>query len=57
MGRRWQKDASSDVKFFLNAEALDYKLVGQGGAAEPSGPQHFDESEFGGDDDDSDIPF
>ncbi len=27
-GRRWQKDAQSEVKFFLNAEAVSYKILG-----------------------------
>jgi len=27
-GRRWQKDSQSDVKFFLNAEAVSYKILG-----------------------------
>jgi len=26
-GRKWQRDASSEVKYFLNAEATDYKLL------------------------------
>jgi hypothetical protein len=26
-GRRWQKDPSSEVKFFLNAEALGFKVI------------------------------
>ncbi len=26
-GRRWQKDANSEVKFFLNAEATDFTLL------------------------------
>lgn len=26
-GRRWQKDAQSDVKFFLNAEAVSFKVL------------------------------
>ena len=26
-GRRWQKDAGSEVKFFLNAEALTFKKL------------------------------
>ena len=25
-GRKWQKDASSEVKFFLNAEAIKFKV-------------------------------
>jgi len=27
-GRKWQKDSSSEVKFFLNAEALNFNVVG-----------------------------
>lgn len=26
-GRRWQKDPSSEVKFFLNAEALSFQVL------------------------------
>ncbi|MFM9067260.1 MAG: DUF3127 domain-containing protein, partial [Planctomycetota bacterium] len=26
-GRRWQKDPSSEVKFFLSAEALGFKMI------------------------------
>ena len=26
-GRRWQKDASSEVKFFVNVEATSYKVL------------------------------
>jgi len=29
-GRRWQKDSQSEVKFFLNAEAVSYKILGGG---------------------------
>jgi hypothetical protein len=28
-GRKWQKDPSSELKFFLNAEALSFKVLGQ----------------------------
>lgn len=57
-GRRWQKDPSAEVKFFLNAEALDFKVVkkkGEGGSSAASGPP-FDESEAPADDD-GDVPF
>ncbi|TWU45906.1 hypothetical protein Q31b_10820 [Novipirellula aureliae] len=30
-GRRWQKDDQSEVKFFLNAEALSFRVVNSGG--------------------------
>ena len=31
-GRRWQKDANSEVRFFLSCEALNFKIVGDGPA-------------------------
>ena len=34
-GRRWQKDPKSEVKFFLNAEARSFKVIG--GAPAESG--------------------
>ncbi|TWU41127.1 DUF3127 domain-containing protein [Novipirellula artificiosorum] len=30
-GRRWQKDEQSEVKFFLNAEALSFRVLNGGG--------------------------
>ena len=32
-GRKWQKDANSEVKFFLNAEALSFKVLSESGSA------------------------
>ncbi len=29
-GRRWQKDSDSEVRFFLNAEAVSFTVVGEG---------------------------
>ncbi len=34
-GRKWQRDAQSEVKFFLSAEALNFKVVGGKSAAAP----------------------
>ena len=28
-GRKWQKDSKSEVKFFLNAEAISFQVVGE----------------------------
>ena len=33
-GRKWQKDPSSEVKFFLNAEAISFRSVGSAGASD-----------------------
>ena len=55
-GRRWQKDPASDVKFFLNAEALSYSVVGKSTAADSSADaanDEFAEAAF----DDDDVPF
>jgi hypothetical protein len=30
-GRRWQRDASSEAKYFLSAEAVSFKLLKSGG--------------------------
>lgn len=56
-GRRWQRDASSEVKFFLSAEGMSFKKVsGSGRASE--GPDdaidvNDDYSQAGNDD----VPF
>jgi hypothetical protein len=35
-GRRWQRDANSEVKYFLSAEATDFKVLGRGKRPSPS---------------------
>jgi hypothetical protein len=35
-GRKWQKDAKSEVKFFLNAEATAFKVLGGKGSSTAS---------------------
>ncbi len=35
-GRKWQRDPSSEVKYFLNAEALNFRVLGQKPAADAS---------------------
>jgi hypothetical protein len=59
-GRKWQKDPDSEVKFFLSAEALSFKVLsgGGGGGAEASADagsanDAFAESSY----DENDIPF
>ena len=53
-GRKWQRDANSEIKFFLNAEALSFEIVGQqntaGSAA--SANEAFQEAA-----DDDEVPF
>lgn len=50
-GRKWQRDANSEVKFFLSAEATSYRVQGSGG---DDGPPPPDESEAFSDDE---VPF
>jgi hypothetical protein len=48
-GRKWQRDEQSEVKFFLSAEATDFKLLKKGGRAD-AGPPEYSESEAPADD-------
>lgn len=55
-GRKWQKDPNSEVKYFLTAEALSFKVMAGGGeGAEPPADANdaFAESNY----DENDIPF
>ncbi len=53
-GRKWQRDAQSEVKYFLSAEAMSFNVLG-GAVADGDAPPLPDESEAFVDDDD--IPF
>lgn len=53
-GRKWQRDANSEVKYFLNAEALGFRVLGskpQAGADDTN--DGFAEAAY----EDGDIPF
>jgi hypothetical protein len=53
-GRRWQKDAQSEVKFFLNAEAEGFRVLdAKEGAASGNVNDEFAEAAF----EDDDVPF
>lgn len=43
-GRKWQRDQNSEVKYFLNAEAMDFKVVkaAQGKPAGSSEDDYYD---------------
>jgi len=64
-GRKWQRDANSEVKFFLNAEASSFTVKGGGpAAADESGSgtassDGFDSSKLEPevDFDDDEVPF
>jgi hypothetical protein len=55
-GRKWQKDPTSEVKYFLSAEAMGFNRVGEGS----SGMSHDDVNDTfsqAAADDGSDAPF
>ncbi len=54
-GRKWQKDPSAEVKYFVNIEALSYSVKGQSDA--PSGNRDFDEANAELTYSEEDIPF
>ncbi len=51
-GRKWQRDSSSEIKYFLNAEASSFRVVvGEADAGNEDPP--FDEPGFN----EEDVPF
>ena len=53
-GRKWQKDPRSEVKFFLNAEAMNFKVLdGKGAGSAVAVNDELAEAAF----DDDDVPF
>ncbi len=54
-GRKWQKDPSAEVKYFVNIEALSYSVKGESNAE--SGNRDFDEANAELTYSDEDIPF
>jgi hypothetical protein len=50
-GRKWQKDPSSEVKFFLSAEALAFSKVGSKGSDFDEEDINTEFSQAGADDD------
>lgn len=54
-GRRWQRDANSEVKFFLNAEATEFKILHKTGENDGA-PSERSESEASWEGDEE-VPF
>jgi len=54
-GRKWQRDANSEVKFFLSAEATGFKIVRPGGKSDDRAPPPSEAEAFV--DDDGEMPF
>jgi len=55
-GRKWQRDERSEVKYFLNAEAVEFKVVkaAEGGKKAPSADDEYFDSLA---EDDDEVPF
>jgi hypothetical protein len=43
-GRKWQKDAESEVKYFLSCEATGFRVVGAGATDEGVAPTDINDS-------------
>ena len=57
-GRKWQRDAKSEIKYFLSAEATGFRVLGGGaaGAGADVGDANARLAEAA-DEDDDDVPF
>jgi len=53
-GRRWQRDSASEVKYFLSAEAMSFRVLSGGGGAADDG---FDPNDAFAEAGDDDVPF
>jgi len=56
-GRKWQRDPSSEVKFFLSAEATSFKVLSSGGAGPAPGAADANDALAEAADADDDVPF
>ncbi len=53
-GRRWQRDSASEVKYFLSAEAMSFRVIAGGGGSADDG---FDPNDAFAEAGDDDVPF
>jgi len=56
-GRKWQRDPNSEVKYFLNAEALSFKVLSGGGGGSDQSEVASANDAFSQSYDENDIPF
>jgi hypothetical protein len=57
-GRRWQRDAASEAKYFLSAEALSFRRLGDAAADGGSGESYgIDPNDAFAEAADDDVPF
>ncbi|MEM9586768.1 MAG: DUF3127 domain-containing protein [Planctomycetota bacterium] len=54
-GRKWQRDANSETKYFLNAEAISFKVLAGGESTD--GPSFDPNAAFSEAADDDEAPF
>ncbi len=55
-GRKWQRDAKSEIKYFRSAEATGFRVLGGGAAGADVGDANARLAEAA-DEDDDDVPF
>ncbi len=58
-GRKWQRDPSSEVKYFLSAEAIQFQVLGSNGSPDTSGMSGDPNADLSQAalEDDEDVPF
>jgi hypothetical protein len=56
-GRKWQRDARSEVKYFVNLEAVNVRVTGDSGAASSKAESNFDDANAEMTYSEEDIPF
>ena len=56
-GRRWQRDAASEVKFFLSAEGLSFKQLSGDGQPKAGRQDTSDPNDAFAEAGDDDVPF
>ena len=56
-GRKWQKDPSSEVKYFVNLEALDFSIEGKSGSPTKSAEASIEDANAELTYSEDDIPF
>ncbi len=56
-GRRWQKDEHSEVKFFVNVEAMQFKITGDGATSDSGTRRVSDPNDAFSEAGDEEAPF
>ncbi|MEZ6133552.1 MAG: DUF3127 domain-containing protein [Pirellulaceae bacterium] len=56
-GRKWQRDAESETKYFLSCEALNFKVLGGTADGQPAAGDPNDDFAEAAYEDDDEVPF